>query len=128
MITHRDRRLHKLMFEDRDYEKLDGTEDGRVEDKNLRPDITVINCVQKDYTVITMRTKDQPKLLFDIVCTLTDMVCSQLGVQKHIRNSTFGMLMVFPSVQKLSKIMSYNVLKLPLQEEHQRNVLCKGWN
>ncbi|GAB2225978.1 hypothetical protein Droror1_Dr00021759 [Drosera rotundifolia] len=73
VITHRDRRLHKLMFEDRDYEKLDGTVDGRVEDKNLRPDITVINCVQKDYTVITMRTKDRPKLLFDIVCTLTDM-------------------------------------------------------
>ncbi|GAB2284169.1 ACT domain-containing protein acr6 [Dionaea muscipula] len=73
VITHRDRRLHKLMFDDRDYEGLEGTPHGRVEDKSLRPDITIIDCVQKDYTVITMRSKDRPKLLFDIVCTLTDM-------------------------------------------------------
>lgn len=37
------------------------------------PCITVYYCSEKDYTVITMRSRDRPKLLFDIVCTLTDM-------------------------------------------------------
>jgi len=32
-----------------------------------------MNCIERDYTVITMRSKDRPKLLFDTVCTLTDM-------------------------------------------------------
>jgi UTP:GlnB (protein PII) uridylyltransferase len=29
--------------------------------------------IEKDYTVVTMRSKDRPKLVFDVVCTLTDM-------------------------------------------------------
>ncbi|GMH06865.1 hypothetical protein Nepgr_008705 [Nepenthes gracilis] len=72
-ITHRDRRLHKLMFDDRDYERIEGSDHGRVKDKISRPKITIIDCAEKDYTVIIMRSKDRPKLLFDIVCTLTDM-------------------------------------------------------
>ncbi|KAL6959171.1 ACT domain-containing protein acr6 [Sarracenia purpurea var. burkii] len=72
-VTHRDRRLHQIMFADRDYERNERAGHGRVEDKNLRPHVTVMDCIEKDYTVITMRSKDRPKLLFDIVCTLTDM-------------------------------------------------------
>lgn len=72
-ITNRDRRLHQIMFADRDYERIDRVELGRIEDKGSRPHITVLDCIQKDYTVITMRSKDRPKLLFDIICTLTDM-------------------------------------------------------
>ncbi|KAL8142757.1 hypothetical protein V2J09_015789 [Rumex salicifolius] len=66
-FTHRGRRLHQIMFDDRDFERMD--------DKNgsERPKINVIDCLEKDYTIITMRSKDRPKLLFDIVCTLTDM-------------------------------------------------------
>ncbi|XP_074275194.1 ACT domain-containing protein ACR6-like isoform X3 [Silene latifolia] len=63
--THKGRRLHQIMFDDRDYE--------RMEEKYQRPHITVADCPEKDYTVVTMRSKDRPKLLFDIVCTLTDM-------------------------------------------------------
>lgn len=69
-VTNRDRRLHQIMFADRDYERA---ELRRVEDKGSRPHITAFDCSQKYYTVITMRAKDRPKLLFDIICTLTDM-------------------------------------------------------
>ncbi|PON61275.1 Tetratricopeptide-like helical domain containing protein [Parasponia andersonii] len=72
-VTNRDRRLHQLMFADRDYERMGSVELGRIEDKGSRPHVTVLDCIQKDYTVITMRSKDRPKLLFDIICTLTDM-------------------------------------------------------
>ncbi|KAI3784621.1 hypothetical protein L1987_43723 [Smallanthus sonchifolius] len=65
---HRERRLHQIMFADRDYEKVD------QEDINgLKAEVSVLDCVEKDYTVITMRCKDRPKLLFDTVCTITDM-------------------------------------------------------
>ncbi|PSS30319.1 ACT domain-containing protein [Actinidia chinensis var. chinensis] len=72
-VTHRERRLHQIMFADRDYERNGRAEHGRVEDISLRPHVTVMDCIEKDYTVITMRSKDRPKLLFDTVCTLTDM-------------------------------------------------------
>ncbi|GFS34340.1 ACT domain repeat 6 [Actinidia rufa] len=72
-VTHRERRLHQIMFADRDYERNVRAEHGRVEDISLRPHVTVMDCIEKDYTMITMRSKDRPKLLFDTVCTLTDM-------------------------------------------------------
>lgn len=72
-FTHRERRLHQIMFADRDYVKVRRTEQGKVEDLKSRPCINVYDCSEKDYTVITMRSRDRPKLLFDIVCTLTDM-------------------------------------------------------
>ncbi|ONI19975.1 hypothetical protein PRUPE_3G308800 [Prunus persica] len=72
-VTNRDRRLHQLMFADRDYEKVERAELQRIEDKGSRPHVTALDCSQKDYTVVTMRSKDRPKLLFDIICTLTDM-------------------------------------------------------
>lgn len=67
--THTDRRLHQLMFADRDYE--------RVSDEALnhpdRPNVSVTNWHDRDYSVVTIRCKDRPKLLFDVICTLTDM-------------------------------------------------------
>lgn len=72
-VTHRERRLHQIMFADRDYEVTESSRDGRSDDKSSRPHVTIANCIEKDYTVITMRSKDRPKLLFDTLCTLTDM-------------------------------------------------------
>ncbi|OVA16917.1 ACT domain [Macleaya cordata] len=68
-VTHTERRLHQMMFADRDYERfvLDPL------DEKLRPNVTVVNLFDKDYSVVTIRCKDRPKLLFDTVCTLTDM-------------------------------------------------------
>lgn len=67
-ITHTERRLHQLMFDDRDYER-----GGRAVDERSRPQVSVVDCFEKDYTVVTLRSKDRAKLLFDTVCTLTDM-------------------------------------------------------
>ncbi|KAK1361244.1 ACT domain-containing protein ACR6-like [Heracleum sosnowskyi] len=72
-VTHRERRLHQIMFADRDYEITESSRDGKSDDKSSRPHVTIANCIEKDYTVITMRSKDRPKLLFDTLCTLTDM-------------------------------------------------------
>lgn len=71
-FTHRERRLHQIMFADRDYVKVKRAEQGRVDEKSW-PHVTVLDCSEKDYTVIIMRSRDRPKLLFDTVCTLTDM-------------------------------------------------------
>ncbi|XP_042047165.1 ACT domain-containing protein ACR6-like isoform X1 [Salvia splendens] len=72
-VTHRQRRLHQIMFADRDYEKADNLICGNAHATNSRPHVIVTDCAEKDYTVITMRSKDRPKLLFDVICTLTDM-------------------------------------------------------
>ncbi|KAJ0963531.1 hypothetical protein J5N97_028653 [Dioscorea zingiberensis] len=68
-VTHTDRRLHQMMLADRDYERSgqDSPND------NSRPHVTVVKRYDKDYSLVTIRCKDRPKLLFDTVCTLTDM-------------------------------------------------------
>ncbi|XP_042446816.1 ACT domain-containing protein ACR4-like isoform X1 [Zingiber officinale] len=68
-ITNTERRLHQLMLDDRDYERSE--EDSGNE--NCWTKVTVVNWFDKDYSVVTIRCKDRPKLLFDTVCTLTDM-------------------------------------------------------
>ncbi|KAF2325486.1 hypothetical protein GH714_029465 [Hevea brasiliensis] len=68
-VTHTERRLHQMMFADRDYERSDD----EVLDENQRPNVSVVNWYDKYYSVVTIRSKDRPKLLFDTVCTLTDM-------------------------------------------------------
>lgn len=72
-VTHKERRLHQMMSADRDYEMVGKVELERPEDKSSRPLVVLLDCVEKDYTVVTMRSKDRPKLLFDTIFTLTDM-------------------------------------------------------
>ncbi|KAG8063034.1 hypothetical protein GUJ93_ZPchr0003g16688 [Zizania palustris] len=67
--TQTERRLHQMMLEDRDYERYDKDRTN----VNPRPMVSVVNWLDKDYSVVTIRCKDRPKLLFDTVCTLTDM-------------------------------------------------------
>ncbi|KAJ0988793.1 hypothetical protein J5N97_007149 [Dioscorea zingiberensis] len=69
-LTHAERRLHQMMFDDRDYERFDKAEEG---DETSRPQVAVLDCAEKDYSVVILRSKDRPKLLFDTICTLTDM-------------------------------------------------------
>ncbi|KAL3636477.1 hypothetical protein CASFOL_021024 [Castilleja foliolosa] len=66
--THTERRLHQIMYADRDY---DNQADARELIKS--PLVTLENCVEKGYTVVSLSCPDRPKLLFDTVCTLTDM-------------------------------------------------------
>ncbi|KAL4284798.1 hypothetical protein GQ457_16G026430 [Hibiscus cannabinus] len=68
-VTHTDRRLHQMMFADRDYEKkpvLQCALDSPVT-------VTVQNWAERGYSVMNVQCKDRAKLLFDVVCTLTDM-------------------------------------------------------
>ncbi|CAN6848619.1 unnamed protein product [Brassica oleracea var. botrytis] len=72
--TYADRKLHQLMFADRDYDEWENNV-GDDEDKSGRvvPDVDVSNLHDLDYSVVMIRCKDRPKLLFDTVFTLTDM-------------------------------------------------------
>ncbi|XVF11493.1 hypothetical protein REPUB_Repub08aG0032000 [Reevesia pubescens] len=67
-VIHRGRRLHQMLFADRDFERPKD-----VEFKSSKPHVTVLDCSDRDYTVVTIRSLDRPKLLFDTICSLTDM-------------------------------------------------------
>lgn len=66
--THTERRLHQLMANDRDYEVYERC---RAESEGAK--VTIDNCAEKGYSIVTVRCRDRPKLLFDTVCALTDM-------------------------------------------------------
>ncbi|KAK4742177.1 hypothetical protein SAY87_000178 [Trapa incisa] len=70
--THIDRRLHQMFSADKDYEtcSLDPDSDCPPSSK---PSVTIDHCEEKGYSMVNIRCKDRPKLLFDTVCTLTDM-------------------------------------------------------
>ncbi|KAE8717497.1 ACT domain-containing protein ACR7 [Hibiscus syriacus] len=68
-VIHPDRRLHQMMFADRDYERkpvLLSKTDSPVM-------VFVQNWAERGYSVLNVQCKDRAKLLFDVVCTLTDM-------------------------------------------------------
>ncbi|XWS39349.1 hypothetical protein CRYUN_Cryun18bG0045100 [Craigia yunnanensis] len=69
--THKERRLHQMMHADRDYDMIDANSGSTSE--RSKPLVTVENCADKGYIVVNLRCSDRPKLLFDTVCTLTDM-------------------------------------------------------
>ncbi|XP_010538770.1 PREDICTED: ACT domain-containing protein ACR7-like [Tarenaya hassleriana] len=62
---HMERRLHQMMFSDRDYEKKPDPQKSTV--------VSVQNLPRRGYSVVNLQCKDRTKLLFDVVCTLTDM-------------------------------------------------------
>lgn len=68
--THVDRRLHQLLFSDQDYEGILSTTEP---DRLIKAKVTIDRCKEKDYLVVTVKCRDRPKLMFDIVCTLTDL-------------------------------------------------------
>ncbi|KAH7850925.1 hypothetical protein Vadar_004668 [Vaccinium darrowii] len=77
--THTERRLHQLMASDRDYEECcsssSGSGGGRKRQDRCRDGIkvTIDYCNERGYSVVNVKCRDRPKLLFDTVCTLTDM-------------------------------------------------------
>ncbi|KAJ6803971.1 ACT domain-containing protein ACR2 isoform X1 [Iris pallida] len=76
-----ERRLHQLMLANRDFDESPGpsspsfssmsmdssTEEGR------RTVVSIDSCEEKGYSVVNVECMDRPKLMFDIVCTLTDL-------------------------------------------------------
>jgi UTP:GlnB (protein PII) uridylyltransferase len=68
VVTHPERRLHQMMFADRDYQK-----NPIFEFTSETPLVTVQNWAERGYSVVNVQCKDRVKLLFDVVCNLTDM-------------------------------------------------------
>ncbi|RRT50190.1 hypothetical protein B296_00028106, partial [Ensete ventricosum] len=71
--THSGRRLHQMMFADQQYHEGDTDQEKEDAGDENRPLVTVENWEQKEYTIINIRSKNRPKLVFDTVCTFTDM-------------------------------------------------------
>lgn len=81
---HAQRRLHQMMHADRRGGARRGESDGgEASDDDGdgaasrggsgRPVVEVVDCAERGYTLVNVRCRDRPKLLFDTVCTLTDM-------------------------------------------------------
>lgn len=72
-FTHVDRRLHQMLFADRDYEGGGISTNEFEYPPCFKPKIIIERCEEKGYSVVSVQCKDRAKLMFDIVCTLTDM-------------------------------------------------------
>uniref|UniRef100_A0A5B7BQ92 ACT domain-containing protein ACR n=1 Tax=Davidia involucrata TaxID=16924 RepID=A0A5B7BQ92_DAVIN len=72
-VTNVERRLHQLMLSVRDFDRpmmslgSGGDEDGR------KASVLIESCDEKGYSIVTVQCKDRRRLMFDTVCTLTDM-------------------------------------------------------
>nr|CAD1840136.1 unnamed protein product [Ananas comosus var. bracteatus] len=80
-MSHTERRLHQLMLANRDFDgpprpttastfssmEINGDREGR------RTVVSIDRCNEKRYSVVNVDCVDRPKLMFDTVCTLTDM-------------------------------------------------------
>ncbi|KAK3122593.1 hypothetical protein QOZ80_8AG0615660 [Eleusine coracana subsp. coracana] len=64
--AHADRRLHQLMAAELE---MDDKEEAAVP----TPAVSVESWAERGYSVVTVRCRDRPKLLFDVACTLHDM-------------------------------------------------------
>ncbi|XP_058224628.1 ACT domain-containing protein ACR2 isoform X2 [Rhododendron vialii] len=85
MMTKVERRLHQLMLSVRDFDRpvvklgqLNGTTAGDQELGMMRwgsnsSTVSIESCKEKGYSIVTVQCKDRPRLMFDTVCTLTDM-------------------------------------------------------
>ncbi|KAF7828600.1 ACT domain-containing protein ACR1 isoform X1 [Senna tora] len=67
--SHTERRLHQLMYGDRDYERCEDHKKKGCDGTH----VSIGRCEEKEYWVVNVRSRDRPKLLFDTLCVLTDM-------------------------------------------------------
>ncbi|KAJ1270701.1 hypothetical protein BS78_06G071900 [Paspalum vaginatum] len=68
--SHKERRLHQMMFDDRGG---GGHASAAAAAGPARTEVSVTACAERGYTAVVVRCRDRPKLLFDTVCTITDM-------------------------------------------------------
>lgn len=80
LMSHVERRLHQLMFQKRDFDcprnplnlsPLSVNMDNYQ--KRRKAFVSIDRCKEKGYTVVNVECLDRPKLMFDTVCTLTDL-------------------------------------------------------
>ncbi|XP_062225469.1 ACT domain-containing protein ACR6-like isoform X2 [Phragmites australis] len=70
-LAHKERRLHQMMFDDRGHTPAAGA--SAESSCPSRTEVSVTPCAERRYTAVVVRCRDRPKLLFDTVCTITDM-------------------------------------------------------
>ncbi|KAI5417889.1 hypothetical protein KIW84_042497 [Lathyrus oleraceus] len=74
--SHTERRLHQMMYLSCDYESCracNRNNGGKQKSRCDETHVSVDRYEGRDYWVVNIRSRDRPKLLFDIVCVLTDM-------------------------------------------------------
>ncbi|XP_054798858.1 ACT domain-containing protein ACR2 isoform X2 [Prosopis cineraria] len=76
-MTTVERRLHQLMLSVRDFEAPSGPTTAEMpsggEEMRRKRMVRIESCKQKGYSIVSIECKDRPRLMFDAVCTLTDM-------------------------------------------------------
>ncbi|XP_022941429.1 ACT domain-containing protein ACR2 isoform X1 [Cucurbita moschata] len=75
ITTNVERRLHQLLLSVKDYDWTSESISKRRKSNEEWRKITVRieSCDQKGYSIVSIECKDRPRLMFDTVCTLTDM-------------------------------------------------------
>ncbi|KAJ0030156.1 hypothetical protein Pint_12432 [Pistacia integerrima] len=77
-----ERRLHQLMLSVRDFDRPDepmsptnviGLGSNGDEEGGRKTLVSIESCDEKGYSIVSVECKDRPRLMFDTVCTLTDM-------------------------------------------------------
>ncbi|XP_011081540.1 ACT domain-containing protein ACR2 isoform X1 [Sesamum indicum] len=73
-----ERRLHQLMVSVRDFDvpvqhKRSPTSAADSDEEDRKASISIESCIEKGYSIVTIQCKDRRRLMFDTVCTLTDM-------------------------------------------------------
>jgi UTP:GlnB (protein PII) uridylyltransferase len=74
--SHTERRLHQMMYDGGDYETCRAChgDNGREHKRPCcKTHVSVDRYEGRGYWVVNIKSRDRPKLLFDIVCVLTDM-------------------------------------------------------
>lgn len=81
-VTNVERRLHQLMHSVRDFEgppsrtaslPTTPSDSESDEEAGMRTTVKIESCDEKGYSIVNINCKDRPRLMFDTVCTLTDM-------------------------------------------------------
>jgi UTP:GlnB (protein PII) uridylyltransferase len=104
-VPHADRRLHQLMYAARDQDRAVPT-----------PSVSVESWAERGYSVVTVQCPDRPKLLYDVVCTLTDMDylvfhgtidtnCGQARQEFYIRHADGSPICSEAEMQRVSQCL-----------------------
>ncbi|GMY29267.1 ACT domain-containing protein ACR2 [Fagus crenata] len=80
-MTNVERRLHQLMLSVRDFERPSGGTTSlpmmptgpECDEEGRKTTVTIDSCEERGYSIVNIDCKDRPRLMFDTVCTLTDM-------------------------------------------------------
>lgn len=75
ITTNVERRLHQLLVSVKDYDWTSESISRRPKRKEewRKTTVSIESCDQKGYSIVSIECKDRPRLMFDTVCTLTDM-------------------------------------------------------